>query len=242
MKILLIDIETSEHIVRTFQLHNVNIRHDQILVPSQIMCFAAQWYGEEDIEFWDFRDRDGMLLRLWQLLDEADAVCHWYGERFDVPRIKGELWQADFLPYSPIKQIDLWKTAKTFGLASSSLAYVSNLIGREPKAPSPGSKIWLQCWLGDENAWKQMRYYCAQDVKALGPAYESFLPWMTNHPSYGAFTGENVCPNCGCSDLTKQGFRVTKTGRYQRYQCDWCGAWSSDTHRTAKTEIVSVAS
>jgi hypothetical protein len=239
IRILLIDIETTPHLAWTFDLHNTNISHDKIVKPSQILCFSAMWYGEDEIEFWDLRN-PGMLLRLWQLLDEADAVVHYYGERFDVPRIRGELWAAQFLPPAPFKQIDLWKTAKTFGLASSSLAYVSQMVGSR-KLKHSGFTLWLRCIADEPDAWAEMERYSRQDVAAMIPVYESMLPWMTSHPSHGANDGTDVCPNCGSDNLSRQGFRTTRTGRYQRFQCGACGAWSASSRREAKTEIVSVA-
>lgn len=241
MRILLIDIETTPHLAWTFELRNVTIPHDHILSPSSILCFSAMWYGEDEIEFCDWRDRDLMLLRLWQLLDEADAVVHYYGERFDVPRIRGELWAHDFRPPAPFKQIDLWKTAKTFGLASSSLAYVAQIAGSR-KLKHSGFTLWTRCMAGEAEAWEEMERYSRQDVAAMVPVYESMLPWIPNHPSYGAHTGENVCPNCGGDNLTRQGFRTTKTGRYRRFQCGDCGSWSAETKREAHTEIVGIAS
>jgi len=241
LRILLIDIETTPHLAWTFDLRNVTIPQDHIVQPSRILCFSAMWYGEEEVEFWDMRDEDSMYLRLWQLLDEADAVVHFYGKRFDVPMVKGELWQRDFYPPAPFGQIDLWETArKQFKLASNRLAYISQLVGSS-KAKHEGFSLWLRCMEGDEDAWAQMEEYNKQDVRAMVPVYESFLPWITNHPSYGAHTGKSVCPNCGGHEFVRQGFRTTRTGRYRRFQCRGCGTWSSGTKREGHTEIVSAA-
>jgi transposase-like protein len=35
--------------------------------------------------------------------------------------------------------------------------------------------------------------------------------------------------------LKRRGFNLTKAGKYQRYQCNDCGAWSSE-RRTEKLE------
>jgi transposase-like protein len=36
-----------------------------------------------------------------------------------------------------------------------------------------------------------------------------------------------VC-RCGCTDFEKRGFHYTSAGKFQRYRCNECGAWTRD--------------
>ncbi|NIV35232.1 MAG: hypothetical protein GWN58_38990, partial [Anaerolineae bacterium] len=53
-------------------------------------------------------DMEGMLEGAWELLDEADAVVHYNGKKFDIPTLNREFVKYGFTPPSPYKQIDLY--------------------------------------------------------------------------------------------------------------------------------------
>lgn len=244
MKILAVDIETKPHLVYVWDLWNQNVGLNQIVKPGGMMCWAAKWLGEDHIEFRS-EHHDGhsrMVKRAWKLLNEADAVLHFNGKRFDVPHIQREFAELGLGPTSPFQQIDLWKVAKAqFKFPSNKLAYISPRLGLEDKVKHEGFGLWTRCMAGDRDAWASMRDYNEQDVLLLEQLYERLLPWITNHPSYGAFSGENVCPNCGSADLQRRGEARTRVSVFHRFVCKRCGKWSRATKRVAHTGITEVA-
>jgi len=81
----------------------------------------------------------------------------------------------------------------------------------------------------DKKAWKVMSEYNKQDVRLLELVYDRLLPWIQGHPNLSVFLNSPVCPNCGGKHSVRQGFKVTKTCKYQMYQCRDCGTWHRDT-------------
>lgn len=241
MRILAIDIETRPNLAYVWDLWNQNINLEALVETSEIICWAAKWIGEERIEFRSsHHDGHGaMIQRAWELLDQADAVVHYNGQRFDIPHLNREFVLADLAPPSPFKQIDLLKTCKRrFRFPSNKLAHVSEALGLAGKVKHEGYRLWFKCMAGEDEAWTTMREYNVRDVQLLEDLYERLRPWIINHPSIGAMFASDVCPTCGSDHLEENGSVFLKTGRYQRLLCTECGAWMRSTKREGSTAIV----
>lgn len=244
MRTLLIDIETSPNLCWSFDLRNAFISIDQIVEPSRTICFASQWYGEDQVEFWsEFHNGRGRTIeRCHELLSEADVLMHFNGKKFDEKKINAEFYRAALGPPAPYQRIDLWRTINDrFSFPSSKLAWVTREADLPTKVETGGFALWAGCMAGDEESWARMREYNMQDVRIMGPLYEKLRPWITDHPSWANFTGEFSCPNCGSIDLAKRGFARTKQSTYQRYFCGACGTWSQDVRRVSGAAIRQVA-
>jgi hypothetical protein len=241
-KILLIDIETSPMEVFQFSLRDMHAGIGQIKRDPHIMGFAAQWYGSgKGVQWFSeyHHDREVMLKKAFDFLDEADIIIHYNGLGFDVPWINGELVREGFLPPSPFKNIDLYRVGKkNFRFASHKLAYVLRHLGLTEKLDPGGMDLWIKCLYGtpaeQKRAWTKMRRYCKRDVGALGPLYVKWMPWIANHPNLALYAGPegdrvSSCPNCGGTHLQSRGWAVTTTRRYPRFQCQDCGAWPRGT-------------
>ena len=239
MKILLLDIETAPHRVYAWGLWDQNIGLNQIEEPGYTLCWAAKWFGNKKMMFSSLYEngkiseaaRRRMLEKAHALLDEADVVIHYYGEKFDIPTLNQEFLAMGFLPPSPYKQIDLLKTVKRqFRLASNKLDYVATHLGLAGKIEHKGMDLWRGCMAGDPAAWKVMERYNKRDVTLLEEVYIFCLPWIVNHPNYALYDdkGVPVCPNCGGTKLQRQGYRYTNTMRYRQHQCQDCGKWSRE--------------
>lgn len=231
LKALLLDIETAPHRVYTWGLWQQNVAINQIDEPGYTLCWAAKWTGDKQIKFASvFKDgKEAMLEKIYGLINEADAVIHYNGTRFDMPTLNQEFLSLGWAPPSPVVDIDLLKTArKRFRLPSNKLSYVSEYLGLGSKVAHKGMELWRQCMAGDRGAWKVMEAYNKQDVVLLENVYNRLIPWVQNHPNNALFTDANeaVCPNCGSNHLHKRGFYYTKTLSYQRFQCQGCGTWS----------------
>jgi len=240
VKILVIDIETKPSLAHVWSLWDENIPLDRLIESGEMICWSAKWLGEKKVSFADIH-HDGkkeMVKQVWKLLDEADAVVHYNGKRFDVPYLQRAFLEEGLTPPSPYQQIDLFETVKRqFNFPSSKLQYAAEHLLGKGKLPHAGFSVWERCMDGDEAAWKVMKKYNIMDVKITEELYGVIRPWIKAHPSRAAFTGDNVCPKCGEEKLSKRGYVFLRTGRYQRFQCGSCGAWSRSTKRFDKTDV-----
>lgn len=244
MRILAVDVETRPNLAYVWDLWNQNINLDALQETTEIICWAAKWIGEEGVEFRsNFHDgHKKMVKRAWKLLDEADAVLHYNGAKFDIPHFNREFVLLDMSPPSPYKQIDLLRTArKQFNFPSNKLAHVSEALGLAGKIKHEGYRLWFKCMAGDPDAWARMREYNERDVVLLEDLYDRLRPWIAGHPSMGAMTGEDSCPTCGGDNLEKRGTVFLKTARYQRFRCRKCKVWSRSTKRIDGTTVTEVA-
>lgn len=239
LKTLLIDIETTPNLAHVWGLWDQNVGLNQLLEATEMLCFAAKWLGEPKMHFgrkW-FADENGpeskeqMIGLTHRLLDEADAVMHFNGKRFDVPHLNREFAQAGWLPPSPYKQIDLLSAVKSqFKFPSNKLDYVLKAFGLPQKVKHEGHELWIKCMADDPKAWRKMTAYVKRDVRALEDLYYRIQPWVPSHPNVGLYEEEpgavDLCPTCGSRDLKPQGFAYTTLGKYQRHVCGNCGKWS----------------
>ena len=108
-KTLLIDIETAPALAYIWDLRTRFVPLSQVAEDGHILCFAAGWLGEDELEFvskWGDGEKP-MVRRAWELLDEAEAVVHYNGNNFDIPRLNAEFLRYRMGPPSPAHQIDL---------------------------------------------------------------------------------------------------------------------------------------
>jgi len=237
MKILLLDIESSPNTAHVWGLWQQNVSINQLMESSYVLCYAAKWLGEDDIYFDSVHQSKpkAMLKGIHVLLDEADAVVHYNGTKFDIPTLNKEFLLHRYNPPSPYKQIDLLRVVRSnFRFPSNKLDYVSQRLGLGSKESHEGHDLWVKCMNGDKDAWKRMESYNIQDVVLLESLYSTLLPWIKSHPNHNLYTSDTVCPTCSGHRLQKRGTAVSITGTYQRYQCKDCGSWSQGAKTTKK--------
>ncbi len=226
-RVLLIDIETSLQLSYHFGQWGVNINPALTVEPTRMLCFAAKWLGEPGVRFaseWD-DGRSVMVEYAWQLLDEADAVVHYYGSRFDVPHLNREFFVAGMTPPSPFKQVDLkLAVSKRFKFDSNKLEFISRACGLEGKLKHEGAGLWRKVQEGDAAAQKRMEEYNIRDTVLLEECYERLLPWIPNPPHRHLYEGAGGCPNCGQDTVEKNGLYRTALSVYDLYTCGACGS------------------
>lgn len=231
MKKLIIDIETAPNSGYFWGLFKQNISINHLLETSRVLCFAAKWHDTKGApEFWSEHEHGAvdMLNRAWELLDEADAVVTFNGERFDLPVLNKEFIQSGMLPPMPYKSIDLYKVSKRrFRFTSHKLDHIAAELGCTPKVKHEGFDLWVKCMNEDPKAWKTMKRYNIGDVKILAEVYDRMLPWIDRHPNAALYTEDRpespTCTNCGSHDVVRKGVQVNATQKYQRYRCNNCG-------------------
>jgi len=224
----MLDIETAPHKVYAWGLYDQRIALNQIVEPGYTLCYAAKWHGSREMLFDSVQHSKplAMLKGVHKLLDEADAVCHYNGERFDIPTLEGEFAIHGLNPPSPIKHIDLLKTCRRrFKFASNKLDYVAQRFGLGKKTAHKGMPLWHACMQGDAAAWRIMERYNRQDVRLLEKLHDELRPWIKNYPNVGVFDGRQCCPKCGHTRVQSRGSYVTRDRKYPQFQCRGCFSW-----------------
>ena len=230
MKILTIDIETSPHLGHFWGLWKQNIGLNQLLEATEMLSFAAKWYGSKRPIFKSqyHHGRETMVEEAWKLLNEADGVVGWNSQRFDVRHIQREFIEQGLGPTSPFKNVDLMKACqKNFHFPSYKLEYVASKLLGESKTDTGGFQLWLDCLDGKRKAWSKMKEYNINDVLLTERLYTKLLPWLPVHPNANIWSaGETkVCGKCGSDHIVKDGIYTTSVNAFQQYRCMECGAW-----------------
>jgi hypothetical protein len=192
-----------------------------------MICFCAHWVGEKSYMFFsEWNDGHQVMVEAaHMLLSQADAVVSYNGNRFDLPKLRGQFILAGLVPPPPPTSIDLIKTVKQFGLDMNKLAYVGPLLGVGNKLKHEGFGLWRAVMEGNPHAQRRMERYCVQDVKVTTRLYNRILPFIQDHPHLG--DDKSACGACGSNHVQLRGFRRTKFFKVQRLQCQDCGAWST---------------
>ena len=240
MKILLLDIESSPNTAHVWGLWQQNVSINQLMESSYVLCYAAKWLGDEEIVFDSVHQSKpkAMLKGIHGLLNDADAVVHYNGTKFDIPTLNKEFLLHSYNPPAPYKQIDLLRVVRSqFRFPSNKLDYVAQRLGLGQKHAHEGHSLWVKCMNGDKDAWERMQDYNVQDVVLLESLYHTLLPWIKNAPNVNLFNDVQGCPSCGDTHLQKRGTSVSTTGVYQRYQCRSCGTWCQGTTNLTKKKV-----
>lgn len=245
MKILLLDIETAPNTAYVWSLFKEFVPLDRLIATGRVMCFSYCWHGDKNVQFVSEQDKghEDMVRVAHALCEEADAIVTYNGDRFDIPTLHREFVKYGLSPPSPCASIDLYKTVrKRFRFPSNKLDHVCKELDLGQKMRHEGFELWVKCMNGDAMAWKSMKRYNKHDVKLVVKLYDRLLPWISGHPNHAHFVKKlrwTTCPHCGKDSLTKRGFYITKTRKYQRWQCTDCGSWSRSrvSTRNDHTEV-----
>lgn len=227
-KILLLDIESSPNTAYVWGLWKENIPLQRLIESSQVLCWSAKWLGSKEVLFDSIHNsrHKTMIKNIHKLMDEADAIVHYNGAKFDIPTLNKEFLLLGLPPPAPYKQIDLLQTMRSrFRFPSNKLDYVAERLGVGNKHET-NFQLWIDCMNKDSTAWKTMEAYNKQDVLLLEKVYHKVLPWIKNHLNMSLFAEDGLaCPTCGGRHYQRRGYNMTAAGKYQRYQCRDCGNW-----------------
>ena len=239
LKILFWDTEFTPMQGYFWSLYPERIPLNMVDTHQEVLCFGAKWRDQPTIVEDRRLGTKDMLLRLQNLLTEADVVVSWNGIGYDTRMIQAEFVRYGLLPPAPFKEIDLMRVVKkNFKFASNKLDYVAEQLLGENKLPT-NFQLWRDVMANDPEAWKVMRAYQEQDVVLLEKLYDRLLPWIKlPHP---VKTGDDLCRNCGGSNLLSRGYATTLNGKYPRVSCKDCGTWGRRTVRESSTNIRSIA-
>jgi hypothetical protein len=245
-KVLTIDIETSPHLCYSFNVWNTNISPVHIVEPSRMISFAAKWEGDRRVMFHsefnfdnphvygspDSRavDHGLMVQAAFDLLDHADVVVTYNGDRFDLRRLGQEFRLAGLGQPSPFASVDLYKVIKSEeDWLSHKLAYITERYHLTGKLEAGVDfSLWRGCLEGDPKMWRLMRRYNKRDVVTTEEVFHEVSDLPMNLPALALFDDEPLaeghCPVCR-QQGQRRGYAYTKTRRYPRYYCVPCKKW-----------------
>ncbi len=230
MKILSLDIETSPHLVFTFNLKKADIGPEKIVVASRVLCVSAKWVGKPGVMYFEARTegaRKKMIGSIRKLLCEADAVLTFNGDQFDLKRLNTEMAYFGMQPPPGYEKIDLYRklVRAKFMPASGKLVYVTDFFKLGSKVKHAGISLWIACINGDDAAWKKMRIYNIRDARLNERLYLEKRAWMDVHPNQNLYHTSKfrVCEVCASTQLQSRGMKRKKTHIYRRLICMACG-------------------
>ncbi len=189
------DIETTPMQVYAWGLWDQNISIDQIIKPTEMLCFGARWLDGKKVIFKSVHHdgKQAMLEELHKLMDEADALVGWNSAAFDHKHINREFLENGMQPPSPVKDLDLMSITKSnFQFPSNKLDYVAQALGVGAKVKHSGFSLWIKCMEGDDKAWKEMKKYQIQDVNLLVDLYYHLLPWFVGKGNVTSKEKQNI--------------------------------------------------
>lgn len=246
-RVLVYDIECSPAVTFKWSLRDEYTPIEFVIEDPRILCIGAKWLGEKKVFLlseWE-HGRAGMLEGIHRLFSEADVVAGYNSRGFDTPWVEGEFAREGMLPTAPFNQVDLYREARRFRFLSHKLQYVSTALGLSGKLSTGGFSLWKGVLDGDPKAQAKMARYCRQDVRTTDELYQRLLPWLKTAPTASLYvddeSDELACPKCVTGTVTRQGFKYTKLGKFQAYQCKDCGGWSQGRKNLASTDLRSVS-
>lgn len=231
-KILLWDIETD------------GINADRIL------CIGYKWHREKRVHLLradDFPrdglwDDKGLVKAFADVFTSADWHVTWYGARFDLPVVYARMIANGLKPLPAIPHVDLWKTAyvyfKTGG--GNRLAKWQDFLGLPFEKTVMKPSVWIKARYGHEKSLKYIYDHCIKDVGVLEGVFNKMRPWVNMEPArhLSVPTPDHACISCGSPHLTNHGFRIAKTRRYRRLQCQACGKWQAESKADTTKSVI----
>lgn len=248
-KVYLWDLETGYQTAVIWDLlqNQKYISHTNLQSERYIMTCAIKELDKEGISlykindyprFWrDPTDDREVVERIRNHLENADALIAHNGDQYDIRFLNARLLYWGYDPLPPIITIDTRKIAKKeFRLNSNSLDYIAKFL-RVGAKQGISQKEWIKALAGDGEAVDTIGSYNIVDVEVLEKVYKKLAPYTSTKLNRLLFTEETeepVCPLCGSDDYQRRGHAYTRTGRYQRYQCNQCSSWFQDTRHNLR--------
>tara|TARA_R110001606_G_scaffold200790_2_gene348754 strand:- start:919 stop:1527 length:609 start_codon:yes stop_codon:yes gene_type:complete len=195
MKTLYLDIETTPIKAYVWGLWDQNVSINQIIEPTEMLCFGARWNGTKKVIFKSVHHdgKKAMLEELHKLMEEADVLVGWNSAAFDHKHINREFLENGMMPPSPVKDLDLMSVVKAnFQFPSNKLDYVAQKLGVGAKVKHSGFQLWIDCMAGNSKAWVEMKKYQIQDVNLLIDLYDILLPWFVGKASVTSRDKQNI--------------------------------------------------
>jgi uncharacterized protein YprB with RNaseH-like and TPR domain len=216
-----------------------------------ILCIGYKFLGDPQVHvptILDGRKRGSMLddkrlvERFAKIYNHCDYSVGHYSSRFDLPMVRSKLLKWGLPPLQPKPHIDTWWIARReLKLHSNRLAVLQDFLGCKAAKTPLKPDDWIQAAHGSKEALAYIVEHCHADVLVLEEVFLKLRPLAKEEPSRALFgpIGDG-CITCGSTHVTRQGFKIAKTRRYQQWQCQACGKWMKSVHadKEARAEFV----
>jgi hypothetical protein len=229
-RLLFLDIEKSGILARVWGTFKQNVALNQIVCDWHLMSWAAAFDREETIHYLDQRyaqdqtDTRQLVEGIHHLISQADIIIA-HNLDFDWGHLNALFIKYDLAPLHPTMVCTLKMARKLFkrGITSKKLEFLARWLGvieKEKHAKFIGQELWNQCIAGNMEAWEEMEIYNKGDILTLR---EVFFRLAKYDPAinFSVYEHKNVCI-CGNQHFIKDGIRVTKSGKKQRFRCTSC--------------------
>lgn len=218
-----------------------------------ILCIGYKFLGDPKVHIptivhhskRGMLDDQGLVERFSKIWNFSDYAVGHYAQRFDLPMIQSKLIKYGLPPLSPKPLIDTWRVARdNLKMHSNRLGAIAEYLGCETSKSPITFDDWLRAAHGDKKSLKYIVEHCRLDVLVLEEVFLKLRPLMKNEPARQLFLDEQtdaqfgLCTACGSPDLTRQGYKVTRTCRRQQFQCQSCGKWQSSKYYEKRAELV----
>ena len=161
-------------------------------------------------------------------LSKADILIGHYAPKFDFPFLQARLLYHHLPPMPPIPHVDTWWIARhKLRLQSNGLDNVARFFECKDHKPPLAKSLWRRAQAGHPGSIKYVKEHCVADVKVTEEVYHRLKSVHVTHPNINVVNDKGyACPVCASTNVQKQGFRIARVGKAQRWQCQDCGGWS----------------
>ncbi len=169
-----------------------------------------------------------LLVDVSSRLLDCDVWLTHYGTWYDIVFVNTRLLYHK-LPIIPptFAHLDTWKIARNrLKLRNNRLITISEFLGTQEEKNAIKPEQWIRALGGHKPSMAYIVEHCRRDVVVLEEVYQRLRPLVLDHPNRGLIDGRGGCSTCGSLKIQKRGYHVTRTRKYQRFQCLNCGAWS----------------
>lgn len=235
-RILICDIERVPGWTKRLPFWSMSGLKNKYLGPSEVdewgrtICHAYQWLEDRSVSFmseWEEGGRRGFLERTAALIAEADVIVGHNMRDFDLPHLMGEFILENIPTPPKPKVFDTLRVMQKEGnLENNQLDTLDKRFGFRGKTDKYRIDMAMAAVAGDVNAQKRIERYAKGDIRATKRVYLRLRP--LGRLNLGVFVDGNapVCPACESTKVQRRGYQTTAAGRYPRFQCTACGAWS----------------
>lgn len=237
LRVIIYDIETSGIQASTWNLWpNNGIPYQNIIKDWFIISIAWKELGKDKVHAvsvlddksrfsTDPTDDYHVVDTFRKVIDGADVLVAFNGDKFDIKMFNSRLIKHDLPPSPRVLQVDPMKEIKKVAkFTSNRLDFLTKeLIGEGKMSTPPGT--WMKAMVGDKKAIRDMVAYNKVDVIRLEQFYLRVRRYFRGGLNVASPNTEN-CPTCNSEKVQYRGVTRTVAGLVrQRCQCQDCGKW-----------------
>ena len=247
-KILSIDIETLPIWASVWSTWKPTINPVDIIKDWALLSASWKWLGAKEVynvilDPYEAAIRDDYRItsELWHVIDEADIIITYNGDKFDIKRLNAKFLEHGFPNPSPFQSIDLYKAVKEkFSNTFGKMDWVVQLLGIGMKLQHQGKELWNGCDMGEPQALQTMKEYNDHDTELTEMLYLHMLNWIPRHPNISLYydTDKPMCHKCGSTEVYETDEKYYASASvFNLYQCPDCGSYSRYKKRSNTTDL-----